>query len=227
MLLQGSQKQMGPTDNSCTASSSPIQLTSQWQSELLQQLCVEGAWTCPCNSKLTQLFLLQSLIMENTHTFPVEYEWVMSSQNSVFSVSPASGTIKPKSSCSVVVRWAPGHAAPTEKTKAVTAVTAADAVVTIGRPGSVSRASTKEGGKASHPNASTALDKSKVVIDANVQSNTAVTVNLTGTGSVDAAAVADAASLGCQQTGFMSLKLKGGADAAPKKVMLLGEMPAG
>lgn len=163
--------------------------------------------------------------MENTHNFPVEYEWVLSSQNSVFSVSPASGTIKPKSSSSVVVRWTPGHAAPVAAPKGKAG--AADAAAAVGRPGSVKQTSSRDGGKALGTNASTAADGSKVASDAIAKANTAVTVNLTGTSGPDAVAVADAAALGCQQTGFMSLKLKGGADAAPKKVVLLGELPAG
>lgn len=173
--------------------------------------------------------LLQSLIMENTHNFPVEYEWVLSSQSPVFAVTPTSGTIKPKTSSSVVVRWTPGQAppVPVPKAKAGPADKAADAAATIARPSSIKRNSSKIDGKVATANAKAAAstDASKPAAAANA--NTAVTVELAGTAGPDAAAVADAAALGCQQTGFMTLKLKGGADVAPKKVMLLGELPAG
>lgn len=48
-------------------------------------------------------------MLDNPHNFPVDYEWSLSSQ--VFSVTPVSGTIKPKSSCQVSVKWTPGFSA--------------------------------------------------------------------------------------------------------------------
>lgn len=174
------------------------------------------------------LTFLQNLIMENTHNFPVEYEWAMSNENSVFSVSPASGTIKPKSSCSVIVRWTPGNAdhAAIKDSAAVTAQPPGSASTASGRTARSKRDSTAESLKDTNTGSTAAaVDGKKQGISASTTA--AVSVSLTGADAAEAVAVTDGAALGCQHTGFMSLKLKGGADAAPKKVMLLGELPAG
>eukprot|EP00878_Enallax_costatus_P027731 GHUV01029880.1.p1 GENE.GHUV01029880.1~~GHUV01029880.1.p1 ORF type:complete len:262 (+),score=98.63 GHUV01029880.1:1719-2504(+) len=180
-------------------------------------------------------YVEKSLIKENTHNFAVEYEWVLLSQNAVFVATPASGTIKPKSSSSVVVRWTPGNAPPpaAPKAKGGAADAPADATATVGRPGTVKRSGSKNDSKGPQPAASgtaAAADSAKTAAapaEAATKRDSAVTVSLTAGSGPDAAAVADAAALGCQHTGFMTLKVKGGADVAPKKVMLLGELPAG
>lgn len=47
--------------------------------------------------------------MDNPHTFPVDFEWVPSS--AIFTVTPSSGTIPPKSAAEIAVRWQPGSGA--------------------------------------------------------------------------------------------------------------------
>lgn len=152
------------------------------------------------------LSCLQSLIMENPHNFPVDYEWALSSP--VFSVSPASGIVKPKASCSVAVRWTPGTAAPAATASANKQLSAQQ-----------SSKSGQGGAAAAQSAASTGTSSSSS------GNKTALMVQLPPDAGAEAAAAAAAAS--CQHTGFMTLKLKGGADAAPKKVMLHGELPVG
>jgi hypothetical protein len=147
---------------------------------------------------------LQSLIMENPHNFPVDFEWVLSSP--VFSVSPAAGIVKPKASCSVAVRWTPG--------------TAAAAAAAGGGKQLAAQQSSKSAAAATQPGAATGSSSSSIT-----GNKTALMVQLPPDAGAEAEAAA--ASAGCQHTGFMTLKLKGGADAAPKKVMLHGELPVG
>jgi hypothetical protein len=151
---------------------------------------------------------MQSLIMENPHNFPVDYEWALSSP--VFAVSPASGTVKPKASCSAAVRWTPG--------------TAAAAAPGAGKQLVAQQSSKGPSGAAvtSQPGSSTGTGSSSSSSSGN---KTALMVQLPPDAGAEAAAAA--AAVGCQHTGFMTLKLKGGADAAPKKVMLHSELPVG
>jgi hypothetical protein len=151
---------------------------------------------------------MQSLIMENYHNFPVDFEWALSSP--VFAVSPASGTVKPKASCSAAVRWTPG--------------TAAAAAPGAGKQLAAQHSSKGPSAAAvtSQPGSSTGTGSSSSGSSGN---KTALMVQLPPDAGAEAAAVA--AAVGCQHTGFMTLKLKGGADAAPKKVMMHGELSVG
>jgi hypothetical protein len=144
--------------------------------------------------------------MENPHNFPVDYDWALSSP--MFSVSPASGTVKPKASCSVAVRWTPGNAAATAASSGDKHLTAQQS--SKGAPGAATQPG-KATGTGSNSSNSTG-------------NKTALMVQLPPDLGADTAA---AETVGCQHTGFMTLKLRGGADAAPKKVMLHGELPVG
>jgi len=235
-------------------------------------------------------------MLDNPHGFPVEYEWSLSSP--VFTVSPLTGTVKPRSSCQVSVKWTPGSAAggaapkaarqqPLEgaaaasegspsqaapkaassgagvsrklsKTGSVGASAAnrAATAAAAGAPSqssgrSPSRPQSKEStskqpsstsvpgvampGSAAQQSSASPAASARGAAAANGPSvsggsssiptnNSSITVEL----PADAVAPppAAAASVGCQHTGYMTLKLKGGGDVPPKKVMLYGELPA-
>lgn len=176
---------------------------------------------------------LQSFTMENTHTFPVDFEWALSSP--VFSVSPVSGTVKPKSSCSVAVRWTPGTATAAAAASPRLQSKVQHTAESVSAAGLDKLSSKKQAGKGAAAEVASsapvtaaggkaaASGDSKSGSNGGGSGNTAITVQLPSEAAADPAA----AAVGCQHTSFMTLKLKGGADSAPKKVMLHGELPAG
>lgn len=212
-------------------------------------------------------------MLDNPHNFPVDYEWSLSSQ--VFSATPVSGTIRPKSSCQVSVKWTPGSSAckaaqkqaaiqseaAAEKPQAAAAVAAAAAGTgsqvqklsktgssSAGRSGAAAKAAaaaTADGSQSPSKRtaaagsglaAAAASGKAAAAVadnkgpsgagsTASIPTNTSsITVELPA--GMAPLAPAAASAVGCQHTGYMTLKLKGGGDVPPKKVMLYGELPA-
>ncbi|KAF6261116.1 hypothetical protein COO60DRAFT_1637017 [Scenedesmus sp. NREL 46B-D3] len=136
-------------------------------------------------------FAEQGLIMENPHSFPVDYD-AMDTRHGSSSSSSSSRQQQPapsggkQSTAQQSNQGTPGAAATSQPG------------VSPGTGGSSSRS---------------------------IGNKTALMVQLPPNAGAESAAAA--AMAGCQHTGFMTLKLKGGADAAPKKVMLHGELPVG
>jgi hypothetical protein len=199
--------------------------------------------------------MLQALLLDNPHGFPVDYELSLSSQ--VFSVSPAAGTIKPRSSCQVPVKWTPGSAAgkaaakqaPAQQAEAASSVQKPAAAAVAGGVGASSRrlskvGSTSAGKLGAAPGAvsskgtaakrgpadakaapSSSINAGAAAQGSALPANTSsITVELPA-GAAASAPVA-AAAVGCTHTGYLVLKLRGGGDVPPKKVMLYGELPA-
>lgn len=111
------------------------------------------------------VMLQQALTLDNPHTFPVDYEWALSSQ--VFSVTPSSGTIKPRSSQQVAVKWTPALSSsakatskqPSTQPKAAgvqQAATAAASAAAQAAPGSSPRKLSKTGSTGSSRRATAA-----------------------------------------------------------------------
>lgn len=223
--------------------------------------------------------VVQALMLDNPQPFPVDYEWCLSSP--VFSVTPATDTIKPRSTCQVAVKWVPGAAAgragagakqlaaaahtqaerPAVATGPQKAAAAAPSGQTAGAssparklsktgsqgasstaaaaaPGSRPLSKQASGKKPGAPSAeatprskasqaaagAAASDSSTASGPIPTNSNSSITVELPAESAAPAPAAASA--VGCQHTGYMTLKLKGGGDVPPKKVLLYGELPA-
>eukprot|EP00775_Hariotina_reticulata_P012144 gene12144-12282_t len=174
-------------------------------------------------------FVEQMLVVENPHNFPVDYEWALSDQSPAFSVSPVSGIVKAKSTCTCTVRWTPGLAAKT-KAKAAEVGASSGGSASVQQGASIAtqkqvkavtsgRASpAMSAGAASGNGGNSALSPLRNV-------SGAIAVELPPHAAEELASGVD--SVTCQQTSFMKLMLKGGGDAPPKKVVLHGELPAG
>jgi len=170
---------------------------------------------------------LQMLVMENPHSFPVDFEWALSDQMPIFSVTPATGVVKAKATSTCTVRWTPGLAAKAKPK-------AAELGAPSGGPSSSQKGASigaQKQVKAVAPGrASPALSAASA--GNNEGSSPVPTAKVSGAIAVELpphaegmAAASDTVS--CQQISFMKLMLKGGGDAPPKKVMLHGELPAG
>lgn len=215
------------------------------------------------STSLCRLPMLQALLLDNPHGFPVDYELSLSSQ--VFSVSPAAGTIKPRSSCQVSVKWTPGSAAckaaakqvPAQQSEGAGGVSKPAAVAAAGGVGALPRRLSKAGstsagklgttaavaaagavsskGTAAKQVPADAAHNAKAAPDSSIPAgagpgstiptnNNSITVQLPA-GAAASAPVA-AGAVGCTHMGYLVLKLRGGGDVPPKKVMLYGELPA-
>jgi hypothetical protein len=219
---------------------------------------------------------VQALMLDNPHSFPVEYDWALSSP--VFTVTPRTGIVKPRSSCQALVKWTPGApggkaaaqqpllqpleppakpaaasqqasasgpaAGPklrksTSSIKQLAGSVAGDAAAgeaskaTSSRPLSKESSSKQAATAASQHSQSpsteaTAAGRNRRASGSQAgglpANSSSITVELPAEPAPAAAAAA--AAVGCQHTGFMTLKLKGGGDVCPKRVVLFGELPA-
>lgn len=129
-----------------------------------------------------------------------------------------------KSSSSVGRASAAATAAAASGSSNVGAKGGSKAVTGSGSAAQASEATTGSGGNTAAPAGANAARPNSLL-------SAGITVELPEDVAAAAAAAAVAAAaataaMGCQHTGFMSLKLKGGGDLPPKKVMLHGELPA-
>jgi len=150
--------------------------------------------------------------MSNPHNFAVDYEWEPS--DPTFAITPAAGSIEPKRTVEVTVRWKPAVGAASGTATAPSAQQ--DATAAAAAKGGKAAAGKLASGKgAAGKGAATAGSSPAAIASASNASSSSA-----------AAAAAPQPPTSLVQAASMTLRLERGADV-PQRVALVGELPGG